>query len=217
MKYLFWLVFLLTAFPLTAENLRQGSRLYADQKYGQALETFNHILQENPYNQEAALGAGASAYYLKDYQTAQRIFENLAKEKGEKEQDAYFNLGNTFYRSNQMDKAIQAYKQAIIKNPKDRDAAHNLQLILQQQNQQNNKDQNQNNNDSDSSNQDNQAGGEQGQAPQQEDNSDSQKMPKQQMDNQDAQRVMQMARENEYKKPTQQGIQTQSELVEKDW
>ena len=78
------------------------------------------------------------AYYLKEYEQAAQSFENAAEQPGKLQQDAWFNLGNTYYRAQNKDKAVAAYKQAILQNPQDKEAIHNLQLVLQQQqNQQN--------------------------------------------------------------------------------
>jgi tetratricopeptide (TPR) repeat protein len=69
---------------------------------------------------------------------------------------ANYNLGNAYYKSNDMDQAIKAYEAALLKNPNDMDAKKNLALAKkrkknqggggnnQKENQQNkNKDENQ--------------------------------------------------------------------------
>lgn len=197
-------------------NLREGGKLYEDKKYGQALSKYNQILKDNPQNEAASFGAGAAAYYLKDYQTAEQAFEQTVEQEGELVQDALFNLGNAYYRAGNAEKSIEAYRQAIIKNPKDKEAIHNLQLILQQQqNQQNQNKQNQQNQDKDSSNQSQQSQDDQGDGKDQQEQQNPSN-PQDQMNQDEADRVMQMARENEYKKPTQAGA-AQENTVEKDW
>lgn len=197
----------------TRGELRKGGNLYQKKQYGQALSTYQQILKETPANDEAAFGAGASAYYLKDYQTAQNAFEGLSNQNGKLQQDALFNLGNTYYRAQQNDKAIDTYRQAILKNPQDKEALHNLQLIInQQQNQQNQNDQNQQNQDKDSKNQDKNDNQNKGQSPQEQ-----KQQQQNQMNQEDAQRVMQMARDNEHKAPQQKGNNGPSSGVEKDW
>ena len=122
-------------------------------------------------------------------------------------------------------KEPKSYKQAILQNPQDKEAMHNLQIVLQQkQNQQNQNNQNNDNQDQNSPNQDQKDKQDnKGQAPQQEpDQAD--KKPEQnpqqaqnQLDKQAAQRLMQLARDNEYKKPTRTGPTGGDENVEKDW
>lgn len=215
---------LLLSLPLWAGvngDLRQGSKLYQKGKYGEAYSKFEHALREDPKNPAAAFGAGAAAYYLQEYDQAAQAFENTAKQPGRLQQDAWFNLGNTYYRSRNKEKAIAAYKQAILQNPRDKEALHNLQLLLkEQQNQQNKKDQNQQNQDQDSKNQDKQDQNNKGQAPEQsqaqQQGQNAQESQEQQA-KQAADRVLQMARNNEYKRPNQPGQPQQEESVEKDW
>ena len=226
MKYAL-LLLLLCAGPLQAgvsRDVRQGGKLYAHEKYGQALSKYQQALQTDPDNPQANFGAGAAAYYLKDYDTAAKAFENTVSNSPQLRQDALFNLGNTHYRAHQKEEAIAAYKQAILQNPQDKEAIHNLQLLLkEQQNQQNKNNQNNENKDKNSQNQDQkEQQNNQGQAPQQQEPQQNKQpqdsKPQQQgMDKQDAQRVMQLARDNEYKRPMQPSPSGDDESVEKDW
>lgn len=216
---------ILVSLPLQAGvngDLRQGSKLYQKGKYGQALTQFEHALAEDPHNPSAAFGAGAAAYYLKEYEQAAQSFENAAEQPGKLQQDAWFNLGNTYYRAQNKDKAVAAYKQAILQNPQDKEAIHNLQLVLQQQqNQQNQNNQNQQNQDEDSQNQAKQDNPDnKGQAPQEKQPQDPVQQPQESTENQAKQaadRVLQLARDSEYKKPTRPGQVANDEQVEKDW
>ena len=221
-------VFLLLCISLSLHagvrgEVRQGSKLYSHEKYGEALSKYQQALQAEPDNAQANFGAGAAAYHLKDYAAAAHSFENTIKNSEQLRQDALFNLGNTHYRAGHKENAISAYKQAILQNPQDKEAIHNLQLVLTEKNQQNKNNQNNQNQDKNSSNQDNKEQQDnQGQAPQQnqEKQQEQPQQPQQkqgQMDKQDANRVMQMARDNEYKRPSQPGPAAEDESVEKDW
>lgn len=227
MRYYIGVLVLLVAFPLQAgvgTQLREASKLYANEQYGQALASYEKALQDDPQNAQATFGAGAAAYKLKEYQQAQQAFENVSHQDNQLGQDALFNLGNTYYRAGQQDPAIAAYRQAILKNPKDKEAIHNLQLVLQQkQNQQNQNNQNNQNQDKNSQNNDQKdQQNNQGQSPDQE-KQDQNQQPQQpqnqqnQLDKQAADRVMQLARDNEYKRPTQPGAGGDDNFVEKDW
>ena len=127
MRYYGWMLVLLVGLPLQAgvgTQLRQAGKLYANEQYGQALSSYEKALQQDPHNAQAAFGAGAAAYKLKEYQQAQAAFESVSHEDSQLGQDALFNLGNTFYRAGQQDPAIAAYRQAILKNPQDKEAIH---------------------------------------------------------------------------------------------
>ena len=207
---------LLTAAPAFAgvqAGLREGGKLFEEKKYGQALAAYNQILRDKPQDEAASFGAGAAAYYLKDYASAEAAFKQAARQEGELRQDALFNLGNAYYRAGDKKKAAEIYRQVILQNPKDKDAVHNLQLILEeQQNQNNNDNQNNQNQNQDSPNQ---SGG--GAQNDQNSAGDQTQNSSQNQENKDAaDRIMQMARENEYKKPQSAGA-AQDDTVEKDW
>lgn len=206
-----------SAFAGVRGDLREAGKLYQDKKYGQALAKYQTALQKAPHKEQASFGAGAASYYLKDYQSAEKAFENTAEQNGKLRQDALFNLGNAYYRAGDKEKAVSAYRQAIVANPKDKEAVHNLQLIIeQQQSEQNQNNQNQQNSNNNSSNQSKQDQNNKGQAPQDKGQEEQPSKPQDTMNKDDADRVMQMARENEYKKPTQPG-EAQDPTVEKDW
>lgn len=205
-------------------DVRQGGKLYAQEKYGEALSRYEKALQADPQNDQARFGAGAAAYYLKEYDQAAQAFENTAENSGELRQDSLFNLGNTHYRAGHKEEAIAAYKQAILHNPQDKEAIHNLQLLLREQQQQQNKNnQNNENKDKNSQNQDQQEQqNNKGQAPQQQDPQQNKQpqdpQPQQEgMNKQDANRVMQLARDNEFKRPSHPGQSGEDPRVEKDW
>ena len=46
------------------------------------------------------------------------------------QQKAYYNTGNSLYRTDRMQEAIQVYKKALDLNPRDMDAKFNLELLM---------------------------------------------------------------------------------------
>lgn len=190
-------------------DLRQGGKYYNEQKYGSALNSYHEILKDHPGQQDALFNAANAYYRLNEYTQAQESFREVAQQKGERAQDALFNLGNAYYRAGDKEKAIEAYKSAILANPQDKEAIHNLQLVMEQQ-QQNN--QNKNNND----NQNNRSDNRQNQQQNDGKSDGGQKPQDGQMDKNDAQRVLSVAKENEYKRPAGRN-QSPEEIVDKDW
>ena len=223
MKHYLTLLCCFCALPLLGgvrADLREGGKLYKSQKYGQALDVYNQILKKQPQNTQASFGAGASSYFLKDYSAAEKAFTQSAQDGSRLQQDALFNLGNTYYRANNKEKAIESYKQAILKNPNDKEAIHNLQLVLSNPPSQNNQNkQNDKNEDKNSPNQDNKDQSDNGgQSPQDQQQEAKQQPQPQQMNQEDAERILQMARNNEKKAPSQQGRGSGNNFnVEKDW
>lgn len=72
-------------------------------------------------------GAADSAYMHSDYVSAIQHYENLLKEKGESA-DIYYNLGNSYYKAENIAKAILNYERALLLKPGDNDIRFNLEM-----------------------------------------------------------------------------------------
>ena len=197
-------------------KLRQGGKFYNDQKYGSALNHYHEILKQNPNQQQALFNAGNAYYRLNEYTQAEEMYKKASKTSGDYAQNALFNLGNTYYKAGKKEEAKKAFQAAILKDPSDQEAIHNLQLIMQQEKQdQNNQNNNNNSNNQgqSSENQNQQEDENNAQAPDRQNNNPNQQG---QLSKNDADRIMSMARENEHRAPT--GSRGRPEkLVDKDW
>ena len=71
--------------------------------------------------------AADSAYVKGDYKDAIEIYESLAANNGESA-DVYYNLGNAYYKSENIAKAVLNYERALLLNPDDEDIRFNLEL-----------------------------------------------------------------------------------------
>ena len=67
-----------------------------------------------------------SAYVQGNYQKAIELYSELLKEG--QSADVYYNLGNAYYRSEEITQAILAYERALLLSPGDADIRFNLQL-----------------------------------------------------------------------------------------
>ena len=196
-------------------QLRQGGKLYNAQKYGSALNVYQNILKQNATDQHALFNAGNAYYRLNEYTQAEELYKKAAEIPGTYGQSALYNLGNAYYHAGNKTQAIEAYQKAILQNPQDKEAIHNLQLIIQEK--QSQKDSNKNNQDNQNDRSDNQQSKDQqdnkGQSPQQPEQSQPQNG---QLSQQDADRVMSMAKESEYKPGASSNMMSESS-PEKDW
>ena len=194
-------------------QLRKGGKLYNAKKYGSALNVYQNILKENATDQRALFNAANAYYRLNEYTQAEELYKKAAELPGDYAQSSLYNLGNAYYHAGDKDKAVETYRQAILQNPADKEAIHNLQLILQEkQDNQNDNQNNQDNQDNSSDNRQNQNPDNEGQDPQEQ----NQQPQEGQLNQQDADRVMAMAKESEYKPGAQTGGRQESAL-EKDW
>ena len=89
---------------------------------GGALLTMNSVTaQDSNMKVEAD-----SAYLNGNYSTAIELYENLLQ-KGESD-ELYYNLGNAYYKSDELAKAILNYERALLVNPGFSDAKANLKI-----------------------------------------------------------------------------------------
>ncbi len=217
-KVLFMLSLLIISSSLQASvhsQLRQGGKLYNAKKYGSALNVYQNILREHQNDQRALFNAANAYYRLNEYTQAEELYKKAAEISGKYGQSALYNLGNAYYHAGDKTHAIEAYQKAILQNPKDKEAIHNLQLIIQEQ--QNQKNNNQNNQDNQDDKSDNQQSKDQQNNKGQSQQQSGQNQPQEgQLSQQDADRVMSMAKESEYKPGTASNSMSDSS-PEKDW
>lgn len=76
---------------------------------------------------EETKAAGDSAYAKSDYASAIQIYEDLLNQ-GEAA-DIYYNLGNSYYKVENIAKAILNYERALLLKPGDGDIRFNLDLV----------------------------------------------------------------------------------------
>ena len=70
---------------------------------------------------------GNEAYNQGLYEKAKNFYVKVLDENLHSA-ELYFNLGNSYYRMQDIGQAIWAYKNAIRLNPRDKDIAHNLKV-----------------------------------------------------------------------------------------
>ncbi|MDD3011635.1 MAG: tetratricopeptide repeat protein, partial [Bacteroidales bacterium] len=153
----FWVILITIfgffSFGLQAQNARRevrlGNKEYLNGEYQEA-ELFYRKALEDPQNfkDEALFNLGNALYRQDNFDAAGgswAMAADLAVEKNQKSQ-AFYNLGNSLMSKQEFEKAIQAYKESLRKNPANEDARYNLEYakkMLKQQEQQNQEQQNQ--------------------------------------------------------------------------
>jgi len=140
-----FLVILCSAFfvlHLSAQDVRrtvnEGNRLFAEGKFAEAETLFRQALDKNINSFEARFNLGNALYRQKRFADAAREFQRVETLQATSLQqaNAQYNLGNALFQNQEYAKSIEAYKEALRKNPQDEDARYNLALaqkMLQQQ------------------------------------------------------------------------------------
>ena len=163
-KFINILFCLLGLFSVQAQEsfntlIYKGNRKFDNKKYDQATSVFTDAVKKKANDFGAHYNLGNSLYKKKMYDQAKAEYQkaqNLTKDSNEKAA-SFYNLGNAYFQTGDMEKATDAYKNALKYDPNNNAILKNLQ-IAKKQKQQNQKQSGQQNNNSqqDNSNQNNQ-------------------------------------------------------------
>lgn len=80
-----------------------------------------------PGNEAVTKVMADSAYINNDFASAVQMYETLLETEGESA-DIYYNLGNSYYKMENIAKAVLNYEKALLLNPGDGDIRFNLEL-----------------------------------------------------------------------------------------
>ena len=102
----------------------QGDSIVVD---SQKVEDISHRTIE--INNASLTKAQADSAYIRgDYASAILIYEDILANKGESA-DIYYNLGNSYYKNNNIAKALLNLERALLLKPGDSDIRFNLDLV----------------------------------------------------------------------------------------
>ena len=176
----------LDLFDPVAKKNQEGSRLYRDGQFEEALKRFQEAQLENPRSPMLHYNVGTALYKKEAFSEAEKELLQAGKsDQGGLGAGAFYNLGNALYKQSRFQEAIDAYKQSLRIEPDDLDAKINLEMAARQMDQQQDQKQDQQK-EEDQSQQDEQDEGEQ----QQNQDQDEQQQDREQSDdaNEDAQK-----------------------------
>jgi tetratricopeptide (TPR) repeat protein len=92
-----------------------------------ALLLITEVLSAQSESAELLLQAD-TAYMIGDYETSQLLYETIIQE-GFRDFRVYFNLGNAYYQSGDLGRALLNYRRAQEISPRDTDLGNNLALV----------------------------------------------------------------------------------------
>ena len=172
MKRLIYILFLLSAVALTdasaqvdKREVRRGNRDFRKENYKEAELQYFRALAKDSLSFAANYNMANTLYRQENYDQALKHLERLEEVAADSPAaaDFYYNLGNVAMAKEEYQKAVDAYKQSLLRNPGDVEAKENYIYAKaklkeqqdQQQNDQDNQDQNnQGQNNQDQNNQD---------------------------------------------------------------
>ena len=161
-KYLFMALVCSAAFCLPAasqnadrRDVRRGNRDFRKEDYKAAEIDYRKALVKDSTSFAAGYNLGNTLYRMEDREQAGKIYDRL-KETADASPyaaDYYYNVGNVVAGAENWQAAVDAYRQALLRNPSDMDAKENYIYAKQKQQNQDNQDNKEN---QDQQNQDNQ-------------------------------------------------------------
>jgi len=129
--YLLFIPLVLSA-QVERKYIRRGNNFFENQKFREAEMQYRKALEKNSESVEASFNLGNAMYKLDEHNAASARFSGLVDNaENENELNMYFyNLGNSYFKSGKYSESIDAYKNALMNDPSDFDAKHNLQMAL---------------------------------------------------------------------------------------
>lgn len=106
----------------------KANKFYNKKDYQEAYKRYSDILKEKPNSNEVKFNMANTLYKLNRFDDALKFYDSIDNKK--LEADKLYNKGNTYYMKNEYEKAVDMYRKAIMKNPKNEDAKYNLELAL---------------------------------------------------------------------------------------
>lgn len=114
-----------------AEQNNRGNDLIHSRAYDSAVEAFTSAQVDDPNNPIPYLNSARAYFEQGDMEHVVAVIDQAILRGDEQlKAEAYFNLGNYYFQSQQLDDAINAYRESLLINPDDNNARQNLELAL---------------------------------------------------------------------------------------
>ena len=206
------------AITLTDEmhsKISRGNRYYREGEHESALLRYREAEDLDSTSAVPHFNAGDAFYRLGRFGDGARKFLKSAESPDDSVAAmSYYNLGNSIFKTGDLESAAEAYRRALLIRPDDEDAKYNLELALKmiEQQEQNQQQQDQQQQQQDQDQQDQQ---DQEQGKQQDDEQDQQQQDQDQQDQQE-QQDQQDQQEQQGQQDQQQDRQQPGEISQED-
>ena len=118
-------------FEANPPSVERGLKAYDEGRFDDALREFKAAEKEAPGNPALEYNRGNALYRLGRYDEAREAYRRASESAGPslKERDLY-NMGNALAQLGDTKGAIGAYRKALVLEPQDEAARHNLEVLL---------------------------------------------------------------------------------------
>jgi len=116
------------------DTLELARTAYKSKDFDKALGYYERAQNTAPEGVDLSDEMGQSAYKAKRYDVAEKIYQQNQgnKNSSQAQADNYHNLGNSRMRQKNYEGAVDAYKDALRRNPKDEKTRYNLSEAIRQ-------------------------------------------------------------------------------------
>ena len=111
-------------------NLESARKYYAAKNYSAAYKTYQQVAKQLPANIKLDAEIGQAAYKAGDFAKASSYFSKQKNTASTKKARLNHNLGNAYMQQKKYQKAIEAYKESLRRNPSDEKTRYNLALAM---------------------------------------------------------------------------------------
>ena len=227
LRYFFMVLVILagTATTASAQNerrfIREGNDFFENEKYVESEVEYRKALEKKPESLEGRFNLGDALFKQEKVDEAIEQFQALTESTDDKQQlsDIYHNIGNGFFAKQELEKSIEAYKQALRNDPLDDETRYNLivaqkMLQEQQQNKEQDKEEQQ-----DKKEQEQEQQQKQQKEEQQEQQQQQQQQQQQGISKENAERILQSLEEDEkeLQEKLRKAKKAQQRQIEKNW
>ncbi|GAB6395374.1 MAG: VWA domain-containing protein [Bacteroidales bacterium] len=213
------------------KNVREGNKLYSNEKYTESEIAYRKSIEVNPRSIEGTYNLGNALYKQEKYPEAAEQYRLLAGQAQKLLSDnpanaarlaqTFHNLGNISMKNKEYAQSVEAYKQSLRLNPRDDETRYNLALAQKLLNDQQSQSQEQNQN-KDQQKQDKK---DEQQQPQQDDQKENktqeERQPNEQMSQDNAQQILdaflQDEKDTQEKVKKAQAEQQKRRRTDKEW
>ena len=116
--------------PVVAEKVKEGNKLFNEEKYEEALTKYTDAELFEPESPEVYFNIADTLYRQNKYNEAEQMFPKaIPNADNDLEAKIYYNIGNCKYRQGQLRESIDYYKKDLELNPDDEDAKYNIEFV----------------------------------------------------------------------------------------
>jgi tetratricopeptide (TPR) repeat protein len=213
------------------KNVREGNKLYQNEKFTESEIAYRKSLEVNPRSTEGIFNLGNALYKQEKYPEAAEQYQLIAGQGQRLINDnpantarlaqVFHNLGNISMKNKEYAKSVEAYKQSLRFNPKDDETRYNLALAQKLLNDQQNEDQDQEQNDQKQDQNQDQKDDRQQPQDQKNNKTQEEQQPNEQMSQDNAQQILdaflQDEKDTQDKVKKAQAEQQQRRRTDKEW